>query len=142
MTPEAKAREKIDAKLVKSGWSIQDLCQINPTASLGVAVREYPTSTGPADYVLFIEGNPVGIIEAKKDDAGENITTVERQSERYASSALKYMNIDYRIRFAYEATGILTRLIHAAAAVDFFWRHRIILLTRITIRLTGSRKSF
>lgn len=109
MTPEAKAREKIDAKLVKSGWSIQDLCQINPTASLGVAVREYPTSTGPADYVLFIEGNPVGIIEAKKDDAGENITTVESQSERYASSALKYMNIDYRIRFAYEATGILTR---------------------------------
>lgn len=42
-------------------------------------------------------------------------------------------------------TGIPTgyRLrIHAAAAVDFFWRHRIILLTRITIRLTGSRKSF
>ena len=36
------------------------------SASLGVAVREFPTSTGPVDYALFIEGVPVGIIEAKK----------------------------------------------------------------------------
>lgn len=109
MTPEAKAREKIDTKLIKSGWVIQDMCQINPIASLGVAVREYPTSTGPVDYVLFIDGSPVGVIEAKKDDLGENITVAESQSERYANSTLKYVNVDYRIRFAYEATGVLTR---------------------------------
>lgn len=109
MTPEAKAREKIDTKLIKSGWLIQDMCQINPIASLGVAVREYPTSTGPVDYVLFIDGRPVGLIEAKKDDLGENITMAERQSERYANSTLKYVNVDYRIRFVYEATGVLTR---------------------------------
>lgn len=109
MTPEAIAREKIDTKLIKSGWAIQDMCQINPIASLGVAVREYPTSTGPVDYVLFIDGSPVGVIEAKKDDLGENITVAESQSERYANSTLKYVNVDYRIRFAYEATGILTR---------------------------------
>lgn len=104
MTPEAKAREKIDTKLIKSGWIIQDLTQINPIASLGVAVREYPTSTGPVDYVLFIDGSPVGVIEAKKDDLGENITVAESQSERYANSTLKYVNVDYRIRFAYEAS--------------------------------------
>ena len=34
MTPEANAREKIDAKLAKSGWVIQDIRQINPMASL------------------------------------------------------------------------------------------------------------
>ncbi len=109
MTPEAKAREKIDTKLIKSGWVIQDMSQINPIASLGVAVREYPTSTGPVDYVLFIDGSPVGVIEAKKDDSGENITLAEKQSKRYANSKLKYDNVDYRIRFAYEATGTLTR---------------------------------
>ena len=109
MTPEAKAREKIDARLVKSGWIVQDMKQINPMASLGVAVREYPTSTGPVDYALFVDGKPVGVIEAKKDESGENITVVEGQSDRYANSTFKYVNVDYRIRFAYEATGVLTR---------------------------------
>ena len=42
-------------------------------------MREFPTSTGPVDYALFVEGTPVGIIEAKKDDAGGNITAVEGQ---------------------------------------------------------------
>ena len=84
MTPEEKARKVIDEKLEQSGWTIQDLAMVNPMASLGVAVREYPTSTGPVDYALFIEGKPVGVVEAKKDDAGENITVVESQSGRYA----------------------------------------------------------
>ncbi len=109
MTPEEKAREIIDGKLVQSGWTIQDLSMVNPMASLGVAVREYPTSTGPVDYALFIEGKPIGVVEAKKDDAGENITVVEGQSGRYANSKFKYVNVEYHIRFAYEATGELTR---------------------------------
>ncbi|MCM1087162.1 MAG: DEAD/DEAH box helicase family protein [Muribaculaceae bacterium] len=109
MTPETKAREKIDTKLVKAGWLIQDMSRFNPIAALGVAVREFPTSTGPVDYVLFVDGSPVGVIEAKKDDSGENITVAEKQSKRYANSKLKYNNVDYRIRFAYEATGTLTR---------------------------------
>ena len=109
MTPEEKAREQIDARLEQAGWVIQDLRNVNPMASLGVAVREYPTSTGPVDYALFVEGKPVGVIEAKKDTEGENITTVEGQSGRYANSTFKYVTTDYRIRFAYEATGKLTR---------------------------------
>lgn len=109
MTPEEKARVEIDARLMQSGWVIQDMRSVNPMASLGVAVREFPTSTGPVDYALFVEGKPVGVVEAKKDDLGENITTVEGQSGRYANSTFKYISIDYRIRFAYEATGELTR---------------------------------
>lgn len=66
MTPEQKTREAIDAKLSQSGWIIQDVKTFNPTASLGIAVREFPTSTGPVDYTLFVEGKPVGVIEAKK----------------------------------------------------------------------------
>ena len=109
MTPEQKAREIIDKRLEQSGWIIQDAQKINLFAGLGVAVREFPTSTGPVDYALFLEGIPVGIVEAKRDDVGENITAVERQDSRYANSTFKWVQSDYRIRFAYEATSILTR---------------------------------
>ncbi|MBQ7249107.1 MAG: DEAD/DEAH box helicase family protein, partial [Deltaproteobacteria bacterium] len=109
MTPEEQARERIDERLEQSGWVVQDLKKVNLMASPGVAVREYPTSTGPVDYALFVDGKLVGVVEAKKDDLGENITSVEEQSERYASSTFKYIRTDCRIRFAYEATGQLTR---------------------------------
>lgn len=109
MSPEEKARQVIDARLEQSGWILQDLQNINPMASLGVAVREYPTSTGPVDYALFVDGNPVGVVEAKKRNAGESITTVEEQSARYAASTFKWVKGQYSIRFAYEATDKLVR---------------------------------
>ena len=109
MKPEEKSRLTIDKKLIESGWVIQDVKSLNLSASLGVAVREFPTSTGPVDYALFIEGVPVGVIEAKKTDEGENITAVEGQSSRYANSTFKWIKGIYRIRFAYEATDKLTR---------------------------------
>ena len=109
MKPEEKSRLIIDKKLIESGWVIQDVKTLNLSASLGVAVREFPTSTGPVDYALFIEGVPVGVIEAKKTDEGENITAVEGQSSRYANSTFKWIKSIYRIRFAYEATDKLTR---------------------------------
>ena len=64
MTPEAKARQLIDSKLDQAGWVIQDMKQLNLGAGLGVAVREYPTDTGPADYVLFLNREAVGVIDA------------------------------------------------------------------------------
>ena len=109
MKPEEKSRLTIDKKLIESGWVIQDVKSLNLSASLGVAIREFPTSTGPVDYALFIDGVPVGVIEAKKTDEGENITAVERQSSRYANSTFKWIKGIYRIRFAYEATDKLTR---------------------------------
>lgn len=109
MTPEEQARVVIDKKLEQSGWTIQDMKKLNLTTSLGVAVREFPTSTGPVDYALFVDGSPVGVVEAKKSTAGENITAVEGQSARYAHSTFKWVQQDYRIRFAYEATDKLVR---------------------------------
>lgn len=95
--------------------------QLNLLAELGVAVREFPTSTGPVDYALFVEGTPVGVVEAKKDDAGENITVVESQSSRYGNSSFKWIKGDYRIRFAYEATG---KLNHFTDYNDIKYRSR------------------
>lgn len=109
MTPEQEARIVIDEKLKMSGWQVQNVNQLNLLAGLGVAVREFPTSTGSVDYVLFINGEPVGVIEAKKSSAGENITVVEEQSSRYANSTFKWINRDHSIRFAYEATDKLVK---------------------------------
>ena len=89
MSPEEPSRLAIDQQLTMSGRVVQDRKQINPLASLGVAVREYPTSTEPVDYALFVAGMPVGVAEAKRSEAGENITAVEPQSARYASSTFK-----------------------------------------------------
>lgn len=109
MSPEEKARLVIDQKLIQSGWVIQDLNELNLSAALGVAVREFPTSTGEVDYALFIDGIPVGVAEAKRTETGENITAVEGQSARYAGSTFKWVAGEYTIRFAYEATDKLTR---------------------------------
>lgn len=109
MTPEQKAREAIDQRLTQSGWILQDMRQLNPVAGPGVAVREFPTSTGSVDYALFVDGTPVGVVEAKADEKGQDITTVEGQSSRYAGSTFKWVKTGYTIRFAYEATSKLTR---------------------------------
>ena len=57
---------KLDKNLIQAGWIIQNKNQLNLSAGLGIAVREYPTDSGPADYILFIDKKPVGVIEAKR----------------------------------------------------------------------------
>jgi type I restriction enzyme, R subunit len=105
-TYEQKARENIDKQLEQSGWTIQDYTQANLTVSLGVAVREYPIDTGEADYMLFIEGQPVGVIEAKKE--GTILTEVHDQTVRYATGIVKWFINKKPIPFLYEASGIET----------------------------------
>lgn len=114
MTPESKARQQIDLKLEQAGWMIQDMKQLNLGAAVGVAVREYPTDTGPADYVLFVNRNAVGVIEAKKDTAGENLTVTENQTERYATANLKWRKDNTPLRFVFEATGQIIRFTDGA----------------------------
>ena len=90
--PEQIARDIIDEHLIASGWIIQNKDKVNLAAGIGVAVREYLTDVGPADYVLFVDRKPVGIIEAKRPELGVKLTTVEEQSEEYAAAKLKYNN--------------------------------------------------
>ena len=109
MTPEAKARQQIDQKLELAGWTIQDMKQFNLGAARGIAVREYPTDTGPADYVLFVDRQAVGVIEAKRDEAGETLTVTESQTARYANATLKWRKDDTPLPFLFEATGQIIR---------------------------------
>lgn len=45
-TPEQRARKNIDQLLKAAGWQVQDRRDLNLGAGLGVAVREFPLSTG------------------------------------------------------------------------------------------------
>ena len=81
MDPEEQARLDIDKKLEESGWVIQDYKEFDLSAGFGVAVREYPLSKEHSDYALFIDRNPVGVLEAKK--VGWTLTGVEGQSKNY-----------------------------------------------------------
>jgi type I restriction enzyme R subunit len=106
--PEQIARDKIDEMLREAGWLVQSKKKVDLSAGKGVAVREYQTDVGPADYVLFVDRKPVGIIEAKREDEGHRLTVVEEQSSNYANAKLKYLNND-PLPFVYESTGTITR---------------------------------
>ena len=107
--PEQIARDRIDKMLTDAEWAVQSKSEADFTVSLGVAIREYFTNVGPADYVLFVDRKPVGIIEAKREEEGHRLTVAEEQSRDYAIAGLKYLNND-PLPFVYESTGIVTRL--------------------------------
>lgn len=107
--PEQVARDQIDERLAEAGWIVQNKKDIDFNAGHGIAVREYPTDTGPADYVLFVDTKAVGVIEAKPQSWGHKITTVEEQSAGYAGAALKWVNNKEPLPFVFESTGVITR---------------------------------
>ncbi|BBL56821.1 type I restriction endonuclease subunit R [Methylomonas koyamae] len=111
--PEQIARDHIDKLLQQAGWAVQNKNQINLHAGLGQAVREYQTDTGPADYILFVDSKPVGVIEAKAESLGHKLTTVEEQTAEYAAAKLKWVNSQGPLPFLYESTGAITRFTDA-----------------------------
>ena len=105
--PEQRARDTIDRQLEQSGWIVQDKKSLNLHAGRGVAVREYNTEIGPADYVLFVDAKPAGIIEAKREEEGLRLREHEEQSGSYAKSRLQYLD-NAPLPFVYESTGVIT----------------------------------
>lgn len=85
-TPEQRARDRIDSMLVKAGWRVQDKNRIDFNKGPGIAVREYPTDRGPAEYVLFIERNIIGVIEAKRPEMGQHLNVATEQTARYVAA--------------------------------------------------------
>jgi type I restriction enzyme, R subunit len=104
--PEAKAREKIDALLAQAGWVVQDREDMNLTASDGVAVREFKLEKGHGfvDYLLFVDGNALGVVEAKP--AGYSLTSVEFQAKKYVEGLPASLTAPQKpLPFAYISTG-------------------------------------
>ena len=100
MKPEEKAREVIDQLLTDAGWAVQDYKELNLSASLGVAVREFPLKSGFADYMLLVDRRPVGVVEAKP--FGTTLSGVADQSEKYLRLIPDSYGLAEAPPFAYE----------------------------------------
>lgn len=108
MTPEQKSRQQIDRQLEQAGWIVQDYRQMNITAGLGVAVREFPLTTGFADYMLYADSRAIGSVEAKPEGFG--LMGVAEQSAKYSIGLPKMLpNWEVPLPFAYESTGVECR---------------------------------
>lgn len=101
--PEDRTRAALDAKLLVCGWVIQSRDQMNLSAGLGVAVREFQTASGPADYALFVDKRFCGVVEAKA--AGTTLSGFSDQAARYIADAPGFLGTDTRQRrFEYVAS--------------------------------------
>ena len=107
MNPEARARQQIDAMLEAAGWIVQSRDSVNLHAGEGVAVREVPTPTGPADYVLFLDRRACAVLEAKPE--GVTLLGVAPQGADYAAAApTGYPHWSDPLPFLYLSTGAET----------------------------------
>jgi type I restriction enzyme R subunit len=106
-TPEARARQNIDAQLSACGWAVQNRAAMNLYAGRGVAVREFPLETGYADYLLFVDRRAAGIIEAKAE--GIPLAGVAEQAASYAVGLpANIPHVSLPLPFLYESTGVET----------------------------------
>ena len=91
------------------GWS-RAKTSLNLGAGVGVAVREFTLEKphGRVDYLLFLNGQPAGVIEAKPQ--GTTLVEVEHQSGKYVEGLPEWMQPPvYPLPFIYESTGTETR---------------------------------
>ena len=86
MTPEEKARIKIDQWLTEAGWKVINREEYEPTCT-AVAIREGLLKGNlEADYFLFINGKAVGVLEAKREETDAFSAKVCEQAALYAKS--------------------------------------------------------
>lgn len=107
--PEADARKNIDEQLRLAGWAVQDRGEANLAARPGVAIREFKMAQGHgyADYLLFVDGQPVGALEAKRE--GETLRSFEVQAEKYSKGLPPEFSAPIRpLPFIYLSTGVET----------------------------------
>src|SRR5713226_5072708 len=104
---ERDARKRlIDPRLAALGWRIVPYSAgLKLAASDRVAIAEYPTDDGPADYALAVGGRILGIVEAKKLSLGPQnvLTQAERYSRGATSNPLDFGG--FRVPFLYSTNG-------------------------------------
>lgn len=112
---EAATRSIIDRQLRDRGWEVDSRTQTfkagaRPTKGKAMAIAEWPTETGPADYALFLGTLCIGLIEAKRKR--KNVSAALQQAERYAEGVripdgveLAGSAGDFRVPFVYATNG-------------------------------------
>lgn len=113
---ESQTRAIIDQQLRDRGWdadtkSIRYSAGSRPAKGRNMAIAEWPTASGPADYALFVGTTMVGIVEAKRKR--KNVSAAIDQAERYSIGVRPdgdAMHVDgpwgaYRVPFVFAANG-------------------------------------
>lgn len=116
--PEQAARRTIDDAMRAAGWRVQSADAMELSAGLGVAVAELPMGAarqgasavgarGFADYVLHLDREPVGVVEAKPHGM---LSGAEQQTMHYAfSEARDFSGVgdrpERRARFLFQSNG-------------------------------------
>ena len=84
---EAETRVLIDEQLISVGWETDSVNLrfangARPLSNKNRAIAEWPTDSGPADYVLFMGLTPVAVVEAKR--SAKNVYSSIDQAKRYS----------------------------------------------------------
>ena len=106
MTPEEKARIKIDQWFADAGWEVINRDDYEPTCT-AVAIREGLLKGNlEADYFLFINGKAVGVLEAKREETDAFSSIVCEQAALYARSVPNiYQTYQKPLPFIFTSNG-------------------------------------
>jgi len=113
---EAQTRRTIDQQLREAGWEADTLALtyaagIRPIKGRNLAIAEWPTANGPADYVLFVGPTPVAVVEAKRKRQGVagSIEQAKRYSHGYTVTADQQLPggpwSEYAVPFLFATNG-------------------------------------
>lgn len=113
---EAETRALIDQQLRDSGWdadtkTLRYSAGVRPAKGRNMAIAEWPTATGPADYALFAGTTLIGVVEAKRKR--KNVSAAIDQSERYSVAIKDSSDFvlaggpwgEHRVPFVFAANG-------------------------------------
>lgn len=90
MKPEEKARVIIDRMFEEAGWKVVDRDKYAPNMT-AVAIKEgLMVGNREADYLLFLNGKAVGVLEAKRIETDINSDIVQEQARLYTRSCPKW----------------------------------------------------
>ncbi|MFZ5772984.1 MAG: type I restriction-modification system endonuclease [Thermodesulfobacteriota bacterium] len=116
---EAETRKLIDAQLRQAGWLADSAilkysAGTRPAKGENLAIAEWPTASGPADYVLFVGLTPMATVEAKRKnlDVSSALQQAKRYSRGFTASEETILHAEnwgdeneYRLPFIFSANG-------------------------------------
>ena len=109
MQPEEKARVKIDQMFVDAGWRVVDREAYSPTITAAAIREALLIGNNEADYLLFINGKAVGVLEAKREEIDVASDRVCEQAIRYTRYAPRcYQSYERPLPFIYQSNGNTT----------------------------------
>ena len=94
---EAETRRLIDEQLKLAGWQADSMhltyaSGARPEKGKYLAIAEWPTATGPADYILFAGLMPIATVEAKRKNI--DVSGSLQQAKRYSRSFRASDNVE------------------------------------------------